>query len=145
MVKTTDKVLSAADTAKPYVDAALHDEDLRANMRAAYAAAREIYDDLAGRRGVTGLAQKVATDKEIQDNLRVAIEELRGAAGRLQHPGADDHKSRNTALLVTGIALGLLFNPVTGPSLRRQIGRAVKGGQGTDEFGFSPPSGNGTT
>jgi hypothetical protein len=142
MAKTTDKVLSAADTAKPYVDAALHDEDLRENVKAAFTAAKEIYDDLAGRRGVTGLAQKVATDHEIQDNLRVAIDELRSAAGRLQRPGADQHKGRNTALLVTGIALGLLFNPVTGPTLRRTLGRMVKGGD--DEFGFSP-SGNGST
>src|SRR5262249_55405155 len=46
MAKTTDKVLSAADNAKPYVDAALHDEDLRENVKAAFTAAREIYDEL---------------------------------------------------------------------------------------------------
>src|SRR5436190_17420555 len=102
MAKTRDKVLGAADTAKPYVDLALHDEQLRNNVRTAFGAAREIYDELAGRRGVSGLAQKVASDKEIQDNLRRAVDELRSAANRVQK-GGSRHSGRNTGLLVTGI------------------------------------------
>src|SRR5690242_17642264 len=143
MTKTKDRVLGAADTAKPYVDLALHDEQLRNNVRTAFEAAREIYDELAGRRGVTGLAQKVASDKEIQDNLRKAIEELRSAANRVQGKGASRHSGRNTGLLVTGIALGLLLNPVTGPSVRGWLKRTLFGA-GNEDFGYSP-SGNGST
>jgi hypothetical protein len=143
MARTKDRVLEAADTAKPYVDRALHDQQLRDNVRTAFDAARAIYDDLAGRRGMTGVAQRVATDKEIQDNLRTAVEELRKAANRLQTAGSDRSSGRNTALLVTGIALGLLFNPVTGPAMRGWLKRNVFGG-GSDEFGYSP-SGNGST
>ena len=145
MAKTKDRVLGAADTAKPYVDLALHDEQLRDNVRTAFEAAREIYDDLAGRRGVTGLAQRVAGDKDIQDNLRKAVDELRSAANRIQSKGDDRRTSRNTGLLLTGIALGLLFNPVTGPQTRSWLKRTLFGGG--DEFGYSPsgnsPSGNG--
>jgi Trp operon repressor len=144
MAKTKDKVLGAADTAKPYVDLALHDDQLRDNVKTAFAAAREIYDELAGRRGVTGLAQKVATDREIQDNLRTAVEELRRAANRLQTKAADEHRSRNTGLLLTGIALGLLFNPVTGAQTRQWLKHKLVGG-GNDDFGYSAPSGNGST
>jgi hypothetical protein len=142
MAKTKDRVLGAADTAKPYVDLALHDEELRANVRTAFEAAREIYEDLAGRRGVTGLAQRVASDKDIQDNLRRAIDELRSAANRVQAKAEDRHSARNTGLLVTGIALGLLFNPVTGPATRSWLKRTLFGAG--EEFGYSP-SGNGTT
>ena len=41
MPKTTDKVASMAGTAKPYVDRALHDEELRDHVKQAYAAARD--------------------------------------------------------------------------------------------------------
>jgi hypothetical protein len=141
MAKTKDRVLGAADTAKPYVDLALHDEQLRRSIRTAFEAAREVYDDLAGRRGMTGVAQRVASDKEIQDNLRRAIEELRSAANRVQSKGADRHTSRNTAFLLTGIALGLLFNPLTGPGMRGWLRRRLFGG-GDDEFGYSASNGS---
>ena len=84
MPKTKDSVADVAGTAKPYVDRALHDEELRDHVKQAYAAAREIYDELIAPRGVVGVAQKVAGDQDIQDNLRVAIGELRQAANRLQ-------------------------------------------------------------
>jgi len=139
MAKTKDTVFGAAGSAKPYVERALHDEELRENVRTAFAAARQIYDELAGKRGVTGLAQKVATDKDIQDNLRTAIEELRHAANRVQGR-QEASTSRNTALLMAGIALGLLFNPVTGPATRRWL-RSMVGGQSEDTFGFDSSNG----
>src|SRR5207237_7040533 len=109
---------------------ALTDEELRDNVKNAFVAAREIYNELAGRRGVTGLATRVAADREIQDNLRTAIEELRSAANRLQ--GREEHKSRNGMLLMIGIALGILFNPMTGPATRRFLRDNLFGGNGDD-------------
>jgi hypothetical protein len=72
MPNTTDKVASMAGTAKPYVDRALHDEELRNHVRQAYDAARVIYDELIAPRGVVSAAQRVATDQDIQESLRVA-------------------------------------------------------------------------
>ena len=84
MAKTKDKVSDAASNVKPYVDRALHDEELRDNVRNAYESARSIYNELIGKRGVTGVATRVATDKDIQDELRSTIAELRKAADRVQ-------------------------------------------------------------
>jgi hypothetical protein len=104
---------------KPYIERALKDERVREDVKSAIATAREIYEQLMGGRAMTSVAAKVATDKEIQQSLRDAIDDLRDAAERVQ--GKDSHSARNATLLVTGIALGILFNPVTGPGTRRWL------------------------
>jgi hypothetical protein len=119
MAKAKDKVSDAVDSARPYVERLARDEDLHDNVKRAYESARRIYDDLLGDRGTTGMAFKVARDKDIQKELRKAVEELREAGRRAQ--GKDSHSTRNATLLLAGIALGLLFNPATGPDTRRWI------------------------
>jgi hypothetical protein len=130
MAKTKDKVSDAAGTVKPYVDRALHDEELRESVRNAYESARTVYNELIGRRGVTGFATRIATDKDIQDELRSTIAELRKAADRVQ--GREEHKSRNGGLLFVGIVLGILFNPVTGGATRKWLSDRLLGGSGDD-------------
>jgi hypothetical protein len=137
MPKTKEKVAGVAGTAKPYVERALHDEELREHVKQAYTAAREIYDELIGPRGVTGIASRFAGDHEIQDNLRTAIGELRQAASRLQ--GRRESHGGRTLLLLVGVIVGLLYNPVTGPETRRWLKAKLFGGGG--EFGFGQESG----
>ena len=132
MAKTKDKVSDAADTVKPYVHRAISDEDLRDNVKAAFQAAREVYDELIGNRGVTTVATRVATDKEIQEKLKDAVDELREAADRVQ--GKKDHGGRNAMLLTLGISLGILFNPLTGPATRKWLSDVVFGGE--DDFTY---------
>jgi hypothetical protein len=117
---------------KPYVKRAIQDEELRENLRSAYTTARGVYDELMGNRGVTGVATRVASDKEIQEQLRSAIQDLRNAADRIQRP--ESHKGRNGSLLLLGIVLGVLFNPVTGPETRSWLKDRIFGED--EEFGY---------
>jgi len=132
MAKAKDRV---ADV-KPYVKRAIQDEELRDNLRSAFATARDVYDELIGKRGVTGVATKVASDKDIQDQLRSAIDDLRSAANRVQ--GGESHKSRNSTLVLAGIALGILFNPLTGPETRRWLKDKIFGED--EQFGYGGDS-----
>jgi hypothetical protein len=137
MTKTKERIAEV----KPYVERAVKDEDLRDNVMTAFAAAREVYNELLGDRGVTGIASRVATDKDIQDNLKKTIEELRTAADRIQ--GKEEHKSRNGMLLLVGITLGILFNPMTGPATRQWLKEKVLGP--SDDFTYGGNSSPTTT
>ena len=140
MASTRDRLTERAGDMKPYVERAFTDEKVRNDVRDAISAAREIYDELIGNRGVTTIAARVASDKDIQNNLREAIDNLRSAADRVQ--GKDKHTGRNM-ILFTGIVVGVLFNPVTGPATREWLKGLVGGGESTD-FGDAPTSNNGS-
>ncbi len=131
MANTKDKVYDAAENVKPYVERAMTDEKLRQDVMSAFNTARGLYTDLIGGRGAVTLATRVATDDDVREKLKDAIDDLRSAADRLQ--GRRERSGRNATLLIAGIALGLLFNPVTGPETRRWLKDVIGGG--SDEFG----------
>jgi hypothetical protein len=139
MPKTTDKVSEAAATVKPYFERAMHDAELRENVRNAYESARAIYDELIGNRGVSGVAKRVATDKDVQDELRSAIADIRSAANRVR--GAEEERSSHSGLLLIGLVLAVLFNPITGPQVRKWISERLFG----EGDGFTYQGGNGST
>jgi len=134
MARTKDKFQDTADTVRPYVDRALHDEDLRDNLKEAFEAARQVYAELLGNRNLTATATRVATDKEIQENLKKTVEELREASRRVQ--GKEDHGTRNTMLLLAGISAGILLNPKTGPQTRKWLMEKITG-ESSDDYGYS--------
>ena len=131
MVNTKDKVADAAATARPYVERALRDKELRDNIRNAYTSARAVYDELSSRRRVSDAASQLSADKDLQDEIRSAIEEIRNAAGRVKNvkraAPEPARAARNSLLLFFGIMLGLLLNPITGPALRRALARKLFG------------------
>ena len=145
MPKTPKKsIAGAADSMRPYVERAMHDEKLRREVMRAFATARELYADLGTARDrPILLANRVATDDDLRDKLRDAIEDLRRAGDRLQ--GKRDRSSaRASTLLIAGIALGILFNPVTGAETRRFIKDLVSpGAAGGEEPAAGSTNGRG--
>ena len=120
MINTKEKVADAASSARPYVERALRDKELRDNIRNAYTSARAVYDELSSRRRMSDAASQLAGDKDLQDEIRSAIDEIRNAAGRVKNVkrGAPEpaRAAKNSLLLLLGIMLGLLLNPITGPA-----------------------------
>ena len=142
---TKERVADATSHVRPIVERALRDEELRRNVKEAYTSARALYDQLLTRTDVGHVATKLVSDEDVQAQLRNVVAQLRGAAGRAQAAQEEAKKearsARNTLLLVTGIAIGLLINPLTGPSLRRLVKRTLFGRKG-DAFVYH--EGNGT-
>ena len=133
MAKTADRVVSSA---KPYVERALHDEEIRANLTKAFTAARDLLD-MAGKKGPARVVRGVVDDKHVQKNVQTAVEELRHAVNRLQ--GRERKRRGGKLLLLIGAGAGALFNPITGPQTRRWLKAKLSGS--SDEFGYSGNSG----
>jgi anti-sigma factor RsiW len=131
MMNSKERLADVAANARPYVERALRDRQLRENVRNAYTSARAVYDELASRRRVSDAASRLANDKELQQELRNAIDELRSAATRIhdvRRSAAEPARAaRNGLLLLAGVAVGILFNPVTGPAVRRLLARQLFG------------------
>ena len=129
MAKTKDKPVLAAEALRPYVKRALEDPDLRDDLVAAFIAARSLYGQIAEGRGVKGKAEKVS-DKDFQKDLQGLVSELSDATNRLQDSKEKSHKARNRVILLTGVTLGVLYNPWTGPATREWIMNRVAGEDG---------------
>ena len=131
MTYTKERVTGAAANARPYVERALRDKELRDNIRNAYTSARAVYEELSSRRRMSDAASQLAGDKDLQDEIRSAIDEIRNAAGRVKNVKRSAPEparaARNSLLLMLGIAIGLLLNPITGPTLRRLLARKLFG------------------
>src|SRR6476619_111900 len=85
--KSNERLEATVDGLRPYVERALKDEEFREHVREALTTARGVYGDLSKERGLGKSARKLATDKDLQESLRKALEELGDAAERVQTKG----------------------------------------------------------
>jgi hypothetical protein len=125
--KTNEKLEATVDGLRPYVEKALKDEDFREHVREALTTARGIYGDLSKEPTIGRSARKLATDRDLQENLRRALEELGGAADRVGVKGKKSGKKARKKMLVAGILVGALYNPWTGPQTRHWLFEKIAG------------------
>lgn len=135
MAKTKTSPGLSADALKPYVQRAMTDPELREDLLAAFVAARSLYGQMAKGRGMKGKAEKVS-HKDFQKQLQTLVDDLSEASDRLQGKAkAKSHKLRNRVLLLTGVTLGVLYNPWTGETTREWIMERIAGdGGGLEEL-----------
>ena len=132
MAKTKSPALST-ETLRPYVQRAMTDPELREDVLAAFVAARGIYDQMSRGRGLKGKAEKVS-EKDFQKQLQHLVEDLSEASDKLKGKAKKKgHKTRNRVLLLTGVTIGVLYNPWTGQATREWIMDQVAGGDGSLE------------
>ena len=106
------------------------DPELREDLLAAFVAARSLYGQMAKSRGVKGKAEKVS-EKDFQKQLQFLVSDLSEASDKLQGKAKKkSHKARNRVILLTGVTLGVLYNPWTGEQTREWIMDRVAGGDG---------------
>lgn len=135
MAKTKSPALST-DALKPYVQRAMTDPELREDLLAAFVAARSIYSQMAKGRGIKGKAEKVS-DKDFQKQLQGLVDDLSEASDKLKGaPKKKGHKTRNRIILLTGVTIGVLYNPWTGQATRDWIMAQMSGsdGEGLEEL-----------
>ena len=131
MAKAKERQLVAADALKPYVKRAMEDPELREDLLAAFVAARGLYGQLAKRPGMKAKAAKVS-EKDFQEQIAELVSELSTASDKLQGKAKrKSHKMRNRVILLTGVTLGVLYNPWTGEATREWIMERVAGGDGS--------------
>jgi hypothetical protein len=130
MAKTKSGSTLSTDALKPYVQRAMTDPELREDLLAAFVAARGLYGQMAKGRGVKGKAGKVS-EKDFQKQLQSLVSDLSEASDKLQGKTKEKtHRMRNRVLLLTGVTLGVLYNPWTGESTREWIMDRIAGGNG---------------
>lgn len=127
------KVKDVVETARPVVERLAKDDEFQKHVKSAYESARHVYDELfVDHPSARRMASRIAQDRDLQEELRHTVAELREAARRARK-GKESHKARNT-LVLTGILLGILYNPATGPETRRWIREKIFGPEETFEY-----------
>jgi hypothetical protein len=136
MAKTKTSAGSTTEALKPYVQRAMTDPELRDDLLAAFVAARSIYGQMAQGRGLKGKAEKVS-EKDFQKQLQSLVDDLSEASDKLKGTKKKkSRKARNRIILLTGVTLGVLYNPWTGQATRDWIMEQIAGGDdaGLEEF-----------
>jgi uncharacterized membrane protein len=125
------------DTATRLAEALAHDVKLRDRLGAALAHAAAARRRANRQTGVTGLALRLSTDRELRAHLQRMAADLRSARKRLERKRS--HRLRNTVLVLAGAGAATV---VLVPQVRRRLVSAVgrPGGAAMQPEETSPPA-----
>ncbi len=104
-----------AETARPYVQRLIDDEDLRDNLREAYEAGRHAYERASGAKRPSDVLE----DKKLQKDLRNASESLRAASEALREP--EKKSGHGFAKLLLIAIIGALIALAVSEDLRKKV------------------------
>jgi hypothetical protein len=144
--KSKDRPTATVESLRPYIKRAMEDPELREDVVAAFVTAKSLYEQLGKRQGVKAKAKK-ASDKDFQEDIQDLVSDLSDASDRFQgRRPKKSHKMRNRVILLTGVTLGVLYNPWTGPATREWIMDRIAGedGDGFESFAEAVETGTGS-
>ena len=128
-----------AARSNPYVQQIVDDDQLRDNLRTAYASARKAYERMSNGKGP---AKALMDDKKTKKELKEAASSLREAADSLRGAKAKKKKGRRGKLLLLIVGAGLALALSEG--LRKKVLDALFGAE--EEFEYtSTTSSSGST
>lgn len=105
-----------AESARPYVQRLIEDEDLRDNLREAYESGRHAYERASGAKRPSDVLE----DKKLQKDLRNASESLRAASDALREPAKKKRGPSLGKLLLVAI-IGALIALALSEDLRKKV------------------------
>lgn len=95
------------DSVAPYVDQALHDDELRSRARKAYSSGQDVYGKLRKEPDIVSALARLASDERLQRDARATVTELHRAARRLG--GSRDTRARRALrALAVASAVGVV-------------------------------------
>jgi hypothetical protein len=131
-----------AETAAPYVQRLIEDEELRDNLREAYEAGRHAYERASGAKRPFDVLE----DKKLGKDLRNASESLRAASEALREPQKKSGGSLGKLLLIA--IVGAIIALAVSEDLRKKVLDQLFGAE--EEFEYTsttsaPAAGSETT
>jgi hypothetical protein len=133
------KASEAAQAARshPYVQRLLHDQELRASLTTAYAAARSAYGRISNGKPPS---KTLMEDKKLQRELKQAVEALRDASSALKAPPPPKRRRGRGAGLIVLMVVGGVLALALSESLRSKVLDLLFGSE--EEFDYSASSPN---
>ena len=132
------KAENAADSARPYVQRLIEDDELRDNLREAYEAGRDAYSRASGAKRPSDVLE----DKKLQKDLRNAAESFRDASVALREaPKERKGLSFGRLILLTVVSGGIALAVSEG--LRKKVLDALFGAE--EEFEYTSTTSSPTT
>lgn len=133
-----DRLGRASEAAKAaqsnrYVQRVIEDEELRANLLAAYGAARSAYGRMTNGKPA---GKALLEDRKLQAELRSAVESLRDAGGALrEEPGRKRRRRGGLGRTLVLISFGAVLAVVLNEGLRSKVLDLLFGAE--EQFDYS--------